>query len=289
MHVKRYQIKGSHLLSVKHRPGRIGVFKQPATARKMAFQDWFFIVIFLLGFPCLAFAQPLTIITDPYPPLGYVNKDGEIVGSTVDIIRLLLKRTGIDGKFVMYPWARAYEMAQNKKDILIYQLTYSKERERLFQLVGPILSSREYLFKLKERKDVAVNDLEDAKRYLVGTVRDYFAHRYLLENGFEEGKNLEVVHDDDINLKKLVSSRIDLMVLTEYTFYYRVKEAGYDRDDFEKALLVYSEDAYIAFSRQTSPDVVSRIAKALVAIKMDGSYDRIMEKWGVPTPTKGKE
>jgi polar amino acid transport system substrate-binding protein len=285
MYVKRYQIKGAHLLSVKHRPGGIGVFKP----RKMAFQDWFFIVIFLLGFPCLAFAQPLTIITDPYPPLGYINKDGEIVGSTVDIIRLLLKRTDIDGKFVMYPWARAYEMAQNEKDILIYQLTYSKDRERLFQLVGPILSSREYLFKLKERKDVAVNDLEDAKRYLVGTVRDYFAHRYLLENGFEEGKNLEVVHDDDINLKKLVSRRIDLMVLTDYTFYYRVKEAGYDRDDFEKALLVYSEDSYIAFSRQTSPDVVSRIAKALVAIKRDGSYDRIMEKWGVPTSTKGKE
>jgi polar amino acid transport system substrate-binding protein len=248
-----------------------------------------FVMILYLPIPCPTAAGPLNIITDPYPPLGYVDKDGEIVGFTVDVIKLLLKRTGMEAKFEIYPWARAYEMAQNEKDILIYQLTYTKDRERLFQLVGPVLLVQYYFFKLKERKDVVVKNLADAKRFLVGTVRDYFAHRYLLENGFEEGKNLEVTHDDNINLKKLADRRIDLMILPEIVFPYRVRELGYDTDDFEKTFLIHSEDAYIGFSRQTSPITVSRFAKALEAIKKDGSYYSILKKYGVSRSLEGEK
>ncbi len=262
--------------------------KKPANAWKFVVPAWLFMVAFFMVFPFPTDAQHLTIITDSYPPLGYVNKDGKIVGFSVDVIKLLLKQTGIEGKFEMYPWARAYEMAQKENDILIYQLTYTNERARLFQLVGPVLSIRYYFFKLKNRKDVVVRNLADAKRYLVGTVRDYFAHRFLLENGFEEGKNLEVTYEDNINLKKLADRRIDLMMLIEITFPYRVRELGYDGNDFEKTLLVYSEDAYIGFSRQTSPITVSRFAKALETIKKDGSYYRILERYGVSRPVEGK-
>jgi polar amino acid transport system substrate-binding protein len=237
-------------------------------------------VILCLISPHLAAGQPLTIISDPYPPLGYI-KDGEIVGFTVDVIKLLLERTGIKGKFEMYPWARAYKKALEEKDILIYQLSYSKERDRLFQLVGPILHENEYFFKLKDRKDVVVKNLADAKQYHVGSVRDYFHHRFLLKNGFEEGKNLEATYGDEMNIKKLVSRRIDLMITSEISFSYRLKELGYNRDDFEMTLQVVSNDSYLAFSRRTSPNVVTQFADALDAIKADGSIDRILTEYGV--------
>lgn len=240
-------------------------------------------VLLHLTIGCPASAQTLTIVSDPYPPLGYV-KDGEIVGFTVDLIKLLQQRTGIEGKFVMYPWARAYEMAQKEKDILIYQLTYTEERARLFQLVGPIYHATDSLWKLKARKDVVVRDLKDAKQYRIGTVRDYFTHKYLLENGFQEGKNLDAVHDDDMNVHKLAAGRIDLMFLDELVFNYRVKELGYKRDDFDNAFPVVSHDEYLAFSRPTSADVVSRFAKALLAMKKDGSYNSILRKYGIHAP-----
>ncbi len=256
-------------------------FRNPTVSWRNFRRMALFTVILCLIVPIVAVGQSLTIVSDPYPPFGYVNKDGEIVGFTVDVIKLLLERTGIEGKFEMYPWARAYEMAQKKKDILIYTLAHTKERERLFQLVGPVVHGSDYFFKLKDRKDVIVKNLENAKRYRVGTVRDYFTHRYLLKNGFEEGKNIEATHDDNMNVKKLVSRRIDLMILDELVFNYRVKKLGYNRDDFIKTIVVTSNDSYIAFSRKTSPDVVSQFAKALEAAKKDGSYYRILEKYGV--------
>lgn len=268
---------------------KIRPFRVPTVSRRNFRRLALFAVILFLMVPCVAAGQSLTIVSDPYPPFGYVNKDGEIVGFTVDVIKLLLERTGIEGKFEMYPWARAYEMAQKEKNILIYTLAHTKERERLFQLVGPVVHGSDCFFKLKDRKDVVVKSLADAKRFRVGTVRDYFTHRYLLSNGFEEGKNLEATHDDDMNLMKLVSQRIDLMILDELVFNYRVQKLAYNRDDFEKTLVVISNDSFIAFSRQTSPDVVSRFAKALEAVKKDGSYDRILEKYGVSGPVEEKK
>lgn len=273
-----------------HKPkvGKIRPFGNPTACwrnfRPMALLG----VILYLIMPCMADGQSLTIVSDPYPPFGYV-KDGEIVGFTVDVIRLLLERTGIEGKFAMYPWARAYKMVQKKKNVLIYTLAYTKERERLFHLVGPIVHDSEYLFKLKGRRDVIVKDFEDAKNYMVGTVRDYATHKLLLEKGFEEGRNLETTHDDDMNIKKLASGRIDLMILTELVFNHRVKELGYKRDDFEKTLFVVSNDSYIGFSRQTSPDVVSRFSEALAEMKKDGSYDSILHKYGVRPPEVKKD
>ncbi len=270
----------SYMFMHKPKARKFRPFRDPTVSWRNFRHMVFFAVILCLIVPCVAAGQSLTIVSDPYPPLGYV-KDGEIVGVTVDLIKLLLQKTGIEGKFVMYPWARAYKMAQKEKDIMIYQLTYTEERARLFQLVGPIVGDTDCLWKLKSRKDIVLHDLEDAKRYRIGVVRGYFVHTYLLQNGFEEGKNLEPVHDDDLNIQKLLSGRIDMMFLAELVFNYRVKELGYNRDDFDKALPVISNQGYLGFSRQISPDVVKRFEEALEAIKKDGSYARIMGKYGV--------
>lgn len=241
------------------------------------------VMFICLVLPSTATAQSLDIISDPYPPLGYVE-DGEIVGFTVDLIKMLLKRTGIEGRFAMYPWARAYKMAQQEKDVLIYQLTWTEERARLFQLVGPLYHATDSLWKLQKRTDIVVHNLDDAKQYRVGTVRDYYTHRYLLKHGFEEEKTLEPVFDDDMNVKKLAAGRIDLMFLDELVFNYRVKNLGFKRDDFEIAFQVVSHDEYLAFSRQTSPDVVSRFVEELKAMKKDGSYSRLLGEYGIAPP-----
>lgn len=127
------------------------LFEDPTVAWRNFRRMVLFGVILYLIVPCVATGQPLTIVSDPYPPFGYV-KDGEIVGFTVDLIKSLLKRTGIEGEFVIYPWARSYEMAQKEKDILIYQLTYTEKRDRLFQLVGPIYRATDCLWELKSGK-----------------------------------------------------------------------------------------------------------------------------------------
>ena len=56
------------------------------------------------------FAAELTILTENLPPLNY-EKDGELVGPSVEIVREIQSRVGSRDKIQVYPWARAYKMA----------------------------------------------------------------------------------------------------------------------------------------------------------------------------------
>jgi len=224
-------------------------------------------------------ASELQIVSDPYPPLGHVNKDGETVGITVDIIRALLKETGIKGNFRMLPWARAYMLAQTDENILIYTLVKNDERERLFKLIGPVIQSKYYLYKLKKRKDIQLAFLNDAEKYLIGVVNNYYSHQYLVSKGFKEGKNLDEVHSSELNFNKFAAERFDLLICTEVSFNYQIKKLGYDLNDFEKAYFVTSVDAYIGFSRKTDDEIVKRFEQALKIIRSNGTYDKISDRY----------
>ncbi|MDM8535524.1 transporter substrate-binding domain-containing protein [Desulfobacterales bacterium HSG17] len=228
-------------------------------------------------------ASELQIVSDPYPPLGYVNNDGEIVGITVEIIRALLKESGFNGKFRMLPWARAYVLAQTEKNILIYTLVKNDERERLFKLIGPVIQSKYYLYKLKKRNDIQLSSLNDAKKYLIGVVDSYYSHKYLMSQGFQEGENLDKVRSSELNLQKFIAQRFDLIICPEFDFNYQAKKLGYDVNNFEKAYFVTSVDAYIGFSRKTDDEIVKRFGQALKSIRKDKTYDKILNKYRTKT------
>ena len=57
----------------------------------------------------------LTIITEDYPPLNYVENK-ELKGPAVDIVQAIQDRLGSADKINVYPWARAYRFLETKKN-----------------------------------------------------------------------------------------------------------------------------------------------------------------------------
>ncbi|MEI8631015.1 hypothetical protein P4S72_00655 [Vibrio sp. PP-XX7] len=77
-------------------------------------------------------------------------------------------------------------MALDEKDILIYSIARTKERESLFKWVGPIAPYNVYLFKLKARSDIIVNTLEDVKKYRIGGAYQDVKQLYLVSQGIKK-------------------------------------------------------------------------------------------------------
>jgi len=236
----------------------------------------FLVLTIILNFSNVL-ALELQIVSDPFAPLGYESRDGEIVGLTVDVIRALLEETEIKGKFLMLPWARAYHMAKTEENILIYSLVKTEERQKIFKLVGPFLHERAYLYKLKKRKDIRLDSLDDIWKYRVGVVNEYYAHQYLVSEGFEE--LLDIAVTPELNLKKFIVGRFDLLVYGEVSFNYHIKEKGYDPDIFEKVLYVMLNEKYLAFSQKTDDEIVKRFEQALKRIKLNGTLEKITRKY----------
>ena len=170
----------------------------------------FIIVLFVLFvFVHTVSSSELTILTENLPPLNYL-KDGVLVGPSVEIVKEIQRRVGSSEIIKVYPWARAYKMALQNENIVLFGMTHTKERDEKFKWVGPLATKRDILVARKD-SGIKINNLEDAKRVKrIGTLRDDTRERLLRKLGFT---NLESVSDEQLNAKKLVLGRIDLWAI----------------------------------------------------------------------------
>ena len=235
----------------------------------------FFLLVFTES---LLHASELKIYTEEMPPYNYQDTvTGQPVGFSVDIVKELLKRTGIkpaEGKINIYPWARAYHIIQNEKNVMLFSMTRTEAREDLFKWVGPIASRTVWFWKLKDRKDIIVNSLEDAKQYSVGGIYEFAISKYLLKQGFKVDMNISV----ELNWKKLFLHRIDLGTSLEIEAAYYTNKLGKSFKQLEKLIILDDRyDFYLAFNKKTSDDIVNQLQRGLNDMKIDGNYEKIRQ------------
>lgn len=224
----------------------------------------------------LLIAQKITVVTEEYPPYNY-TEDGVITGISTEVVKEVLKRTGLEHDINSYAWARTYKMAQEKPNVLIYSIGRSEQRENMFKWVDVIVPYNVYLFKLKSRIDVSPSNMEEAKKFAVGGVRDDVRAQTLAKKGFK----VDLADHDNVNIKKMYGKRIDLWPCDELSGAKLLKNEGKSMNDFEKLFLIedLSAGLYMAFSKGTSDEIVNKCKKALNEIKKDGTYDKIKAKY----------
>ncbi|MCX7218505.1 MAG: transporter substrate-binding domain-containing protein, partial [Burkholderiales bacterium] len=205
---------------------------------------------------CSAFAQKLTVVTEEYPPYNFLSSDNKISGMATEVVEEVLLRAKVDYQLGIYPWARAYKMAQEAPYVLIYAIGRNEKREALFKWMDVIAPYDVYLYRLKSRSDIHVNDLADLKNFEVGAVRDDVRAQYLEKLGAKP----DLASADSANIKKLAMERIDMFPIDEAALIGLYKREGIDPGTVVKALKLegLSSGLYMAFSKQTPDEMVSK-------------------------------
>jgi polar amino acid transport system substrate-binding protein len=239
-----------------------------------------FILIVITFRVACCYGQSIQIIgEDRLPPLSY-EENGIRKGMAVEVVQATLKELSIDSRISLYPWARAYWMASHEKNTLIFPMSRTRERESMFKWVGAIAPNTSYLFALSSRTDIKIESLDDLKKYTIGTLIDGFRNNYL--NGKGLGGNLQQTASLKENYYKLKSNRIDLWSSNELTASYIIQSEGDDPALIKKAYKLDglpSNGYFMAFSFDTSDEIVKSFKKALEKIKHDGTYQRIEAKY----------
>ncbi len=150
------------------------------------------------------------VVTEELRPLNY-EENGRIKGSATEIVRKVLEKAGASFQIKVYPWARAYSLAQNKKNILIYTINRTKTRESKFKWIGLVHTPAwdSGLYKLKNNSKIVVKKLDDAKKYRIGAIRNDVNHEFLIENGFAR---VEAVGEPSRYIEMLIYGRIDMII-----------------------------------------------------------------------------
>ena len=170
----------------------------------------------------------LELLLKIFTPYNY--KEGSIKGFSTSIVKSVLSTLNIKPKngFELMPWVRAFQTARLEKNVLIYSMGRNEKREKKFHWIGPIAPSKYFLFSLKGNKKIKIDNLEDAKKYRIGTVREDVREQYLTSKGFIKGKNIFPTSSYFSSFLKLKAKRIDLWAMNEMVAFHLLKKKGID-------------------------------------------------------------
>ncbi len=227
-----------------------------------------------------AWSQPLQIVTEEFPPYNYTKND-QVTGMSTEVVLAVLAAMNLSAEIKVYPWARAYAMALNKKDILIFSMARSPKRENLFQWAGPVAPVQSCLFALKTRPDIQFNNLEEAQKYHIITQLKGRTAQALMQKGFSESQNLFLITSAERAFIMLQTGRGDLLGYPELVMYHVIRQSDMAPEEAVRKVYCFEKVSalYAAFNLKTSRDMVNRFQAALDTIKANGTYQKILEKY----------
>jgi polar amino acid transport system substrate-binding protein len=225
---------------------------------------------------------PLRIVTEELPPYN-MTQNGRVTGMSTEVVEAVLKEVGMQASIQAMPWARAYELALNDSNVLIYSIVRTPARESLFQWVGAIAPTRWFLYSLADRP-VQLNSLEDARNHQIATVNQDVGEQYLVSQGFRIGEELQSSNKYEHNYRKLKVDHVELWISNELNALYLTRQNGEDPDkvlirSLPLPELSSDEGLSMAFSLKTPAATVERFRVGLETIRRNGVYDAIARKW----------
>lgn len=243
----------------------------------------FFLTLLMGGLqPVQAHKVALRVVTEELPPYN-MTISGKLTGFSTEVVEAVLAQAGLNGAFQSMPWARAYETALHDENVLIYSIARIPQRDLLFKWVGVIAPAEWGLFSTRAR-DIPLHTLEEARPYQIATVHGDVGEQYLQSRGFSIGLNLQSNNTYEQNYQKLKRGRVDLWMANAVMAKYLARQAGENWSDV--MTLAYpltdfgrNEGLHMAFSNQTSDEIVARAREGLEQIKRNGIYEALKKKW----------
>ncbi|HEV6965101.1 MULTISPECIES: substrate-binding periplasmic protein [Roseateles] len=241
-------------------------------------------LIGLTGLPVqAALAAPapgrLLGVTENLPPLNYLE-DQRPQGFSVELLRLMAREAGLDLDLEVLPWQRAMQLAESRRDSILFSLTRSPEREAQFQWVGPIAQRRILIYKLASRTDLALTQLAELGDARIGVVRDSATDRALQAAGLRPGIELEQGLDDPTNVRKLLAGRMEYITLLDWAAAWHLRQLHLP---YATLQVVMEHDVgksyWYGLRPDADPAVVRRLQAALDTLRRDGRYEALKRRY----------
>lgn len=232
---------------------------------------YFLLALYFGVFSLSAQEVTLEVFTEDAYPLQY-KKEGEIVGTATALVEKVLKEANVKYKIIMQPWARVYNTALLKPNVLIYSLARTKEREGLFSWLGPIQKVNYALYGFENVELTATDSFETLNHFRLAVGRDTAVHHYLAN---KQLNNFHLIDSNEQSIKMLLTNRVDLATGSDFYFYKFCQKESLDCSQIKPIypLKDLEVSLYLAASKTTDIEIIKRIQIAFEKIKSQSISD----------------
>ena len=241
--------------------------------------------IFFIAFSFLSFfAQTKNIeaITEVFPPFQFYDQNNQLTGISIDVLKELQLYGLNENTITVYPWARAYDLAAMKNNVLIFTMSKTQSRVSTFKWVYTYqLNNSPYFW---FRNDLQTNnefDWSDALKLTTAIPRSDTQFDSLLKQGFSERKNLYVTKDFESSIKMLIAGKVDFIYAGHITMLSQLNHLGISAKKFNtiKASNVEEPLLGFAFNIRTPEPIVNEFTNAFQELEKTGKIQKIIEKY----------
>lgn len=218
--------------------------------------------------------RTLVVATDAtFPPMEMVDRDKQIVGFDIDLLKAAAKEAGFKVEFKNTAWDGIFAgLPAGKYDAVISSVTITPERLKVYDFSEPYINAGQVLVVAKTLK---VNSLAQMKGKKIGA--------QIGTTGAMETKKagLELKTYDEIGLAfaDLAAGRIQGVVIdTPVAADYALQKAEY-KDKLKIATAPFTQEQYGVVVKKGNKEVLDLINKGIKAVKAKGLDKQIEKKW----------
>ena len=213
-------------------------------------------------------------LDDSFPPMGFRDKDNNIVGFDIDLATEVCARLGLKLKTQPISWdAKEQELNTGKIDCIWNGMSVDSDRARVMNLSDAYLKNR-MIFTVKDKSLATLAALAGKKI----AVQNGSTAQKLLEasDAGKAAKEIVPFDDNQTALMDLEKGGVDAVFLDEIVAKYWIVTNAKPYIVLEEGL---SDEVYAVGFRKKDQALRDSVNNVLVAMKKDGKFAEISAKW----------
>jgi polar amino acid transport system substrate-binding protein len=215
-------------------------------------------------------------LDESFPPMGFTDENGEIVGFDIDVAREVCSRLGIELVLQPINWdAKEQELKTGNIDCIWNGFTITEERKQNILFTEPYMNNRQIIV---VKEDAPYNKMEDLKGKKLGLQSQSSAQDALdAHEDFKSSLGEVVLFDTNtVAIMDLEKGGIDALLVDEIVIKYYMQNKKAKFKIFEKEL---SHEEYGIGFRKNDKKLMQKIQETLKAMAKDGTLAEISNKW----------
>lgn len=224
-----------------------------------------------------------------YPPFAIVQADGTASGFSVELLKAAVEASGYSVSFKTGPWHELKQELVEKKIDVLPLVSYSAERDKVYDFTAPYLRMSGAIFVRKE--DSSIKNLNDLMDKEVLVMQGDTAHEYVVREkltnkviptvSYEEafkllssGTHDAVVVQQIVGLQMIKKMRITNVRMVEEKTIASLKPAALSLQGFEQKFCFAVPEG--------DQQLLSLLNEGLAVVYLNGTYNALYEKWFAP-------
>jgi len=214
-----------------------------------------------------------------YPPYEFLDENGQPTGFNVELTRAIAEVMDMKVDFRLGAWEKKRKALETGEIDLLQGLSYSEERNRIFDFAPPHSIVHHSIFARKGTP--AVSALSELEGKTVALHKGGFMHEHIRTKGYRIGLTTTETPADA--LRMLAAGTVDAAIVASLPGNYLLKELSLTNvDPVAKSIIVVN---YGHAVKKGDAELLAKVTEGLAIVKKTGRYQEIYNRWlGVLEP-----